>query len=206
MKLERMDGPRVRLAPVSREDHPYLYNLATADENAFRWLLRGAIPPFEQFVEQHATNFNNSFTVWLKESGERIGQALIYNVDQRNGHLYVAVAIGPEGIGLGIGREALGVLIGYTFSVWPVRKVYAEVPGFTFSGVELAVSDSPVMDLFAVEGRLRSHLYVDGEYHDIYVVGFDREHWKGLDAFLSAWVVDASDRSHSTRTADSNRS
>jgi RimJ/RimL family protein N-acetyltransferase len=191
MKLERMDGPRVRLAPVGREDHAFLYNLATADENAYRWVLRGGMPPFEQFIEQHGPSFNNSFTVWLKETGERIGQALIYNVDLRNGHLYVAVVIGPDGIGRGIGREALGVLIRYAFAVHPVRKVYAEVPGFTFSGVELGVSDAPVMDLFAVEGRLRDHLYVDGEYHDMYVIGFNRAHWKGLEAFLAAWVADA---------------
>jgi RimJ/RimL family protein N-acetyltransferase len=187
MKLERMDGPRVRLAPVRPEDHAFLYNLATSDENAYRWVLRGAIPSYEQFIEQQATSFANGFTIWLKEGGERIGQALIYNIDQRNGHLYVAVAVAPEGIGHGIGREALGVLIGYAFAVWPVRKVYAEVPGFTFAGVEPDVTGAPVQDLFAVEGRLRSHLYVDGDYHDMYLIGFDRQHWASFDAFLAAW-------------------
>jgi RimJ/RimL family protein N-acetyltransferase len=188
VKLERMDGPRVRLAPVTRDDHVFLYNLAISDENAYRWVLRGAIPSYEQFIEQHGPSFSTSFVVWLKESGERIGQALIYNVDLRNGHLYVAVVIAPGGIGRGIGRETLGVLIGYAFAVYPVRKVYAEVPGFTFSGVEEGVIDAPVNDLFAVEGRLRDHLFVDGEFHDMYFIGFNRAHWRGLDAFLAAWV------------------
>lgn len=44
-----------------------------------------------------------------------------------------------------------------------------------------------------VEGRLRSHLYVDGEFHDIVIVGFDRDGWRGLDAFLSAWAPDTDD-------------
>lgn len=184
-----MDGPRVRLAPIRPEDHAFLYNLATSDETAYRWILRGAIPPFEQFIDQQAASFANGFTVWLRESGERIGQALIYNVDQRNGHLYVAVAVAPDGVGRGLGREALGVLIGYAFAVWSVRKVYAEVPGFTFSGVEANVTGAPVQDLFAVEGRLRGHLYANGEYHDMYLIGFDRQHWTGLDAFLTAWAV-----------------
>lgn len=190
MKLERMDGPRVRLAPVGREDHAFLYNLATSDENAYRWVLRGALPPFEQFIEQQAPSLNTSFTVWLRETGERIGQALIYNIDMRNGHLYVAVVIAPDGISRGIGRESLGVLIRHAFAVYPVRKVYAEVPGFTFSGVEFGLADAPVNQLFAIEGRLREHLYVDGEYHDMYFVGFDRAQWKGLDEFLAAWVPD----------------
>jgi RimJ/RimL family protein N-acetyltransferase len=205
VKLERMDGPRVRLAPVGREDHGFLYNLAIADENAYRWVLRGGIPPLEQFIEQQGPSFNTSFTVWLKETGERIGQALIYNIDLRNGHLYVAVVIAPDGIGRGVGRETLGVLIRYALAVYPVRKVYAEVPDFTFTGVEAGVSDAPVRDLFAVEGRLREHLYVDGEYHDMYIIGFNRAHWKGLDAFLAAWVAEAT---HPTEppvsTADSN--
>ena len=127
--------------------------------------------------------------MWLRDTGERIGQAVIYNIDLRNGHLYVAVVISPEGISRGIGRESLGVLIRYAFAVYPVRKVYAEVPGFTFSGVELGMSDAPVNDLFAI-GRLREHLFVDGEYHDMYFIGFDRAHWKGLDEFLAAWVSD----------------
>jgi RimJ/RimL family protein N-acetyltransferase len=190
VKLERMDGPRVRLAPVTPADHAFLYNLATSDENAYRWILRGAIPPFEQFIEQHGPGFATSFTVWLMETGERIGQALIYNIDLRNGHLHLGVAVTPDNISRGLGRESLGVLIGYAFAVYPVRKLYAEGPGFTFSGVELGVTDAPVMDLFAVEGRLRDHLYVDGEYHDLYLVSFARRHWKGLDAFLAAWLAD----------------
>ena len=44
------------------------------------------------------------------------------------------VAVTPDNISLGLGRESLGVLIGYAFAVYPVRKLYAEVPGFTFSG------------------------------------------------------------------------
>jgi RimJ/RimL family protein N-acetyltransferase len=188
-----MDGPRVRLAPVRPEDHAFLYNLATSDENAYRWILRGNIPPFEQFIDQQTASFANGFTVWLKDPAERIGQALLYNIDQRNGHLYVAVAVAPDGIGRGIGREALGVLIGYAFAVWPVRKIYAEVPGFTFSGVEPNLTGAPVMDLFAVEGRLRSHLYANGEYHDMYLIGFDRQRWAGLDAFLAAWAATPTD-------------
>jgi RimJ/RimL family protein N-acetyltransferase len=205
MNLERVDGPRVRLAPVGREDHIFLYNLAVADENAYRWVLRGEMPPFERFIEEHAPSFNNSFIVWLKETGERIGQALIYNIDLRNGHIYVAVVIAPEGIGRGLGRETLGVLIRYVLAVYPVRKVYAEVPDFTFAGVEQDVSDAPVMELFEVEGRLREHVFIDGEYHDVYLISFNRAHWKGLDAFLAAWVADAtqpSDRSISATTTN----
>jgi RimJ/RimL family protein N-acetyltransferase len=190
MKVERMDGPRVRLTPVTPDDHVFLYNLAIADENAYRWVLRGELPPFERFVEKHTQAFETSFTVWQREAGERIGQALLYNLDMRNGHCYVAVVVAPEALGQGYGRETLGVVLQYVFAVWPVRKVYAEVPGFTFEGVEVGVADAPVMGIFNVEGRLRSHLYVDGEFHDMVIVGFDRSGWKGLDEFLAAWSGD----------------
>lgn len=187
MKVERMDGPRVRLTPVGPEDQVFLYNMAISDENAFRWLLRGAIPPFQQFVEQMDKEYPTKFTAWLHETGDRVGEALVYNVDLRNGHCHVAVVIAPDGIGHGYGREALGVLVRHVFSIWPMRKVYAEVPGFTFAGVEVGVSDAPVMSLFAVEGRLASHLYIDGEYHDMVITSLDRSRWEGLTPFLAAW-------------------
>lgn len=188
MNLERMDGPRVRLAPVTPEDHPFLYNLAISDENAFRWVLRGAIPSFDQFVEQLHRDYPTKFTVWLRESGQRVGQAIAYNIDLRNRHCSLGVAIAADGIGRGLGREALGVLVQHMFTILPMRKVYAEVPDFTFAGVEANVLGAEVNDMFAIEGRLRSHLYIDGDYRDVLVVGLDRSRWNGLDAFLAAWT------------------
>jgi RimJ/RimL family protein N-acetyltransferase len=198
MKVERMDGPRVRLTPVRGDDHAFIYNLAISDENAYRWLLRGALPAFEQFIEQHDREYTTKFTVWEREEGERIGEALIYKMDSRNGHCHVAVVIAPEWLGGGFGREALGVLISHVFAVWPMRKIYAEVPGLTFSGIEADVLGAQVNELFTIEGRLRSHLYIDGAFHDLVITALDRDRWTGLDAFLASWTQTSEARSGTT--------
>jgi RimJ/RimL family protein N-acetyltransferase len=188
VKIERMDGPRVRLAPVTPEDHVFLYNLAISDENAFRWVLRGAIPPFDQFIEQLNREYQTKFTVWGRESGERIGHAIAYNIDLRNGHCSVGVVMAPGALGEGLGRETLGVLIQHLFTILPLRKVYAEVPDFTFTGVEADVLGAEVNDIFTIEGRLSTHLYIDGAYHDMLLVGLDRSRWDSLEAFLGIWT------------------
>jgi RimJ/RimL family protein N-acetyltransferase len=83
------------------------------------------------------------------------------------------------------------VLIRHLFTILPMRKIYAEVPDFTFTGVEADVLGAEVNDVFTIEGRLRSHLYIDGDYHDMLLVGLDRSRWRGLEAFLDLWTTSA---------------
>lgn len=168
----------IELRPIFPEHHPMLYHLATTGTNAFRWRYRGQIPPFEVFVQQLHQDVLMQFVVWDNDHHQPAGHVVAYAADLRNRLCYVGVVVEQSYIGTGIGAESLAAMVGKVFAVWDLRKIYAEVPEFTFAALQAKMADLPASDtIFEVEGCLTDYLYSEGRYWDMYYVAVTRDNW-----------------------------
>ncbi len=163
---------RVVLMPITPDDHRYLYWLATAGDNAIRWRYRLQLPPFELFVQQLHSDVLAQFVVLDRSNGERTGHVVAYSPDLRSGTTFVGCLVAPEKLGEGLGKAALDVFGDYLFQSWPFRKIYAEVPDFTFEHFEKAEHEfgTRPSGQWTYEGTLKEHLYVAGKYWDVHTV------------------------------------
>lgn len=162
--------------PVTPDDHRFLYWLANAGDNSVRWRHRMQLPPFELFVHNLHSDVLAQFVVLSRASGDRVGHVASYSADLRSGTVYLGCVMHPDHLGEGIGRDAIDAFSTYLFLTWPFRKIYAEVPDFTFqffseNGHDLGGRES---NAWTHEATLRDHLYCAGRYWDVHTVSLDR--------------------------------
>jgi RimJ/RimL family protein N-acetyltransferase len=166
-------GDTVALVPVRPDDYQYLYWLSSSEEISYRWRFRGQVLPYEAFVQQLNAGVFVQFVVRLRSDNSPAGHVLAYSADLRNGHIFVANIMSPDRIGQRLGTEAQLLFIDYLFDLWNFRKVYVEVPAFTFKQIQSWIGD----DVFRVEGRLSDHTFYKGRYWDQYILASSREAW-----------------------------
>ncbi|GIO70277.1 hypothetical protein J21TS3_50980 [Paenibacillus cookii] len=89
----------------------------------------------------------------------------------------VGIGIGNKDFwGQGWGSDALKALIRYVFQTMNLRRVQLE----TWGGNARAIRAYEKCG-FVIEGRLREHSYIDGQYVDTIVMGLLREDFLNLD-------------------------
>ena len=104
--------------------------------------------------------------------GRSHGLVCAYDPRMEQGCASIALVRTAADPGHGEVLEGLGLLIDHLFATWPLRKLYAEVPGFNADG--LVAADDPVV---RVEGRLVDHCYVQGRWWDQIILAIWRECW-----------------------------
>ncbi len=184
-----LTGSRVRLRPVGPADYAFVATLETHPAVHFRWRHRGTTPSPERLI---ASLWEGALVVFLAErrTGEPVAVLAAYAADLRNGHCSVGVASVPDPPpGPSAAFDALVLLLEYLFDLWPLRKIYAEAPGFAFEQYASAV---PI--LFEREGLLKGHDYYMGRHWDKHILAVSRERWTASRRrFLPVVVGDVAD-------------
>lgn len=81
--------------------------------------------------------------------------------------------IGDKGSwGRGYGRETVGLLVGYVFRMLNLRRIFLRVHGRNERAIRAYRAAG-----FIEEGRLRGHVWSDGAYDDLVLMGVLREEW-----------------------------
>ena len=110
------------------------------------------------------------FAVADAESGKYVGQCDLMMIDRVARKAEVALVICPDSRGKGFGREALELLCGYAFETQNLRRLYLFVAEDNRAAVKCYSAAG-----FAVEGKLRGHMYANGAYRDVLVMAKIRE-------------------------------
>ena len=165
-------GRWVGLRHVRPDDVPTLYEMVGRPDVGFRWRFRGQTPSYEEFHRSLWSGVTAQFVMHPKRSSEPLGMVTLYNMDARHGISYVALLVDPRVAGAGFAVEGLPLMLGYGFTSWSLRKIYAEVLEFNF--VSLASWEGRG---FEVEGVLKRHEFYGGEYWDLYLLSCTREMW-----------------------------
>lgn len=151
-----------------------------------KWKLRGGgDPPMPQSLERLEGEFDENAKKGgrdgthfaIEADGKLIGQCGLYGFDEFRGTAHrceLGIAIGDKDYwGKGYGREAISLLIDYAFTHWNMQRVGLQ----TMSTNERAIRSYRAVG-FVEEGRLRRHVWSNGNYGDTVCMSILREEWQ----------------------------
>jgi RimJ/RimL family protein N-acetyltransferase len=173
-----LKGENVTLRAIERED---LERLHAMNNSLSVELAGGGDPPMPQSMARLQADYerqvgeggrdNANFAIEVE--GEFIGICALFNEDNTARTFELGIGIGFEEYwGRGYGREAVKMLVDYGFRYRNAHKIWLEVHGKN----ERAQRAYKAVG-FIEEGRLREHVYSDGDYDDLVRMGVLRREW-----------------------------
>lgn len=91
------------------------------------------------------------------------GTISLKNVDLKNRNAELGIALHPKAIGKGVGAKALSLLVDKAFHELDLHKIYLYVRKDNERAVKFYKKNG-----WQLEGEFREHLYIRGEFKDIY--------------------------------------
>ena len=186
-------GERIRLRPMQIADADLWLAEERSDSEAVRFLNYGmTLPKSEQdaqaFVERFA-QFNHQderimFSIETLES-ELVGGMNIHSMERTNGTFETGSRIYRSFRGHGYGFEAKVLVLRYAFHELRFQKY----------NIRCLATNQPMIRHATrlgcqAEGRIRRHIYTEGQYHDELIFGLTREEFDTLLARLEEGKTD----------------
>ena len=170
-----LEGERVKLRAPTRDDTKIL-NEYWNDIDVATLGSRGA--PIAISVEQAQKLFDdmasrdNHARFVIEVDGEVVGDCSLHHIHKHNRTCEIGIAIGKPHWNKGYGQDAVRTLVDYAFKHHIMHRV----------GLECLADDERAVTCyrkvgFVEEGRLRQRDWVNGDYHDVMVMGILREEW-----------------------------
>ena len=174
-----LQGERVRLRALTRDD---LSRVCAFNNDLAVEIAGGGDPPYPQSLARLQAEFDQDVSKGGRDStrfaietdGQVIGLCGLHNPDPVAHTSELGIGIGDRAYwGRGFGRESIGLLLNYAFRYLNQRRVWLRVHGRN----ERALGAYRACG-FVEEGRLRAHVWSDGSYDDLVVMGVLREEWQ----------------------------
>lgn len=163
-----LKGTTIYLRALEPEDLEFVYNLEN-DESI--WNVSNTQTPYSKFlIRQYLENAHQDIyeakqlrlAICQKDTFEAIGLIDLFDFDPVNNRAGIGILIQNEtNRGNGIGKEALGLLIGYSFNQLQLHQLYANI----------GVDNEPSLNLFTTFGFQKigvkhDWIYSNNSYHD----------------------------------------
>lgn len=133
------------------------------------------MPAEKKWFETHATSDSKDSIILAIETsdGVHIGNMGFHRIDWVSGVATSGALIGEKRYwGRGYGTDAKMALLDYAFNTLGLRKVCSQA--LAFNGRSIAYSKRCG---YREEGRLKKHVFRNGEYHDLVELALFREDW-----------------------------
>jgi RimJ/RimL family protein N-acetyltransferase len=172
--LPMLQGPRVTLRRPSPQDIAARLRLGI-DPEVHR-MYGGSRDELRPVTEETATRWVERLLDhdygWVIEVEVLIGQIRLDRVDLRDKRASLALGIEDRArLGIGLGTEAIGLVLDYAFSVLGLHRVSARVVEYNARAIRAYEKCG-----FVREGREREAAWVDGAWHDDIMMGvLDRD-------------------------------
>lgn len=174
-----IQGKLVRLRSISRADLPRQWEFNNDLEVE---LAGGGDPPTPQSLERLQSEYDQQTakggrdgpSFGIEADGQLIGQCALFNVDPIARTSEIGITIGDKKYwGRGFGREAIELLVEYGFVHRNLRKIWLHVHAENKRAHRVYSASG-----FSEEGRLREHVWSNGRYDDLLVMGLMVEQWQ----------------------------
>ena len=171
-----LQGKKVTLRAVSRDDLERLWQF---NNDLQVELAGGGDPPMPQSLARFEAEFEAEASKGgrddagfvIEVDGQCIGQCVLFNFDNVAHTCELGITIGDKAYwGQGYGRDALRVLLDYGFRLRNMRRVHLHVNGDNERAIRAYQACG-----FVEEGRLRQHVWSNGQYIDLLVMGLMRD-------------------------------
>ncbi len=171
-----LKGQLVNLRPLEREDSKALYEL----EKNIELVLHGngtwspmPLASFEQRFEKDLKFTEKSWFIIEAESVV-IGSIGLHQGDRRSRCSEFGIAVyHPDYVGKGYGSDAIHVLLRWAFRIQNYRRIWLS----TYSNNPRAIAAYKKCG-FTHEGRLREHVFNNGQFVDLIQMGMLRSEWE----------------------------
>jgi RimJ/RimL family protein N-acetyltransferase len=169
---------RVTLRGITRDDLERLWQFNNDVEVE---LAGGGDPPYPQslarlqaeFDQDTARGGRDSTTFAIEADGKFIGQCALFHYDNVASTCELGITIGDKDYwAKGYGREAITLLLDYAFRLRNIRKVWLQVHAHNPRAISAYKACG-----FIEEGRLRAHVWSNGQYVDLIQMGVLRDEW-----------------------------
>ncbi len=168
---------RVKLRAVVPSDYDAIYLASVDPARGFRWRFKGETPSPEDVIGSMWRGIQAQFIVTAVDAEVPIGLVVCYQASLANGTAYIGFQrlLWDRGAS-GETFEGMLHFVEFLFRTWPLRKLYAEVPGYNMDGVW---GGKPT--IFTEEGRLHDNEFHSNKLWDLSILTLDRDSW-------SRWV------------------
>lgn len=127
-----------------------------------------------EFDAESAKGGRDNCNFAIEADGKFIGQCALFHFDNVAQTAELGITIGDKAYwGRGYGREAIALLLDYAFRQRNLRKVWLSTNGTNERAIRAYQACG-----FVVEGRLRQHVWSNGQYTDSVTMGVFREEWE----------------------------
>ena len=163
-----IEGKRLRLRRANITDLNYIMTLQAASDN------RKFIVPFDEDYHREIINSDGSekLDVIIEEidTGQAVGYFMLRELDSPCAEFTHVIV---EKKGVGYGREALNLLLKWTFEIKKFHRVWIDCKEYNSIALHLYESSG-----FIREGVLREIILTDGVYENLIVLGMiEREYF-----------------------------
>lgn len=174
-----LQGNKVLLRAIRRDDLPRLCEFNNDVEVE---LAGGGDPPMPQSLERLYAEYDaeagkggrDGTKFAIEADGKFIGQCALFRHQEPAQTCEMGITIGDKAYwGQGYGRDAIRVLLDYAFRLRGVRRVYLTVNGNNSRAIHAYAACG-----FVEEGRLRRHVWSNGDYIDLVYMGILPEEWQ----------------------------
>jgi ribosomal-protein-alanine N-acetyltransferase len=161
-------GTKVYLRPMTADDQRVTYQWFMASDPQTQTCRQVQLLAPEEYADrfrQRQPEPNaGGFLICTIEADEPVGKLSYFNLNMINRSAELGYIIAPEARRQGYAYEGMRLLISYLFKQFNLNKVYAQTGAFNEASVALLES----LD-FRLDGRLRQHHCLNGEFYDDYV-------------------------------------
>lgn len=178
-----LKGQKVLLRAMTRAD---LERLCQFNNDIEVELAGGGDPPLPQSLARLQAEYEAKVSQGGREGtsfaieadGLFIGGCALFNFDHVARRCELGITIGDKNYwGRGYGADAVRLLLAYAFRHHNVYRVYLSVNSNNTRAIGAYGRCG-----FVEEGRLRSHVWSNGEYIDLVQMGILRDEWLALTA------------------------
>ena len=177
-----LQGEKVRLTALEKED---MKSLSLWVQNTHTYRLFDAVPAYpkparkweEWLEEDDKSDSQFSFAIRPLEDDRLIGFCMLEGILWNMGAAWLAIVIGdPEDRGKGHGREAMKLLLRYSFDELNLYRIQLTVFEYNEKAMNLYEQLG-----FRREGAFREFLHRDGKRYDMYLYGLLRPEWEAQE-------------------------
>lgn len=167
---EILTGRHLRLRSLRVQDYEGIYEWAAVGSIPWQWQGRPIGP--DGFQQTLWAGVLAHFVIEKSNGGQPIGLVTAYGANFHHQHCYIQMGVVPTARLQGWPIEAGLLAINFLFERHNFHKIYGEV-----TGGSLALFRSAMGQGFEIEGCLKDHVFVDGQFRDMYILGITRRTW-----------------------------
>ncbi|SDB83489.1 diamine N-acetyltransferase [Pelagirhabdus alkalitolerans] len=162
---------KLHIRPLEKDDLEFIYKMRTNPEVMDYWC-EEPYTTKEKLTKEYEEHINSRShrAFILYHANDKVGFLALYGIDSRHRNAEFAIMFDPAQHGKGYAKKATRIMVDYAFNQLNLNKLSLEVVKQNEKAIHIYESVG-----FKVEGDLKQHYFVDGEYCDGLMMGLLRE-------------------------------